>query len=127
MGPNRPAWRASLLTRSKSQPWLRVQVNGVTVTIFGCTGFLGRYVAQALGKMGSQLVLPYRCDDVDMQHLRTMGDLGMVVPLGDFDFKSDDAIRKAIARSNVVINLTGMQQETWNYKFEDVHVGLAHR
>ena len=48
---------------------------GMTATIFGCTGFLGRYVAQALGNMGVRLVLPYRCDDTDMQHLRTMGDL----------------------------------------------------
>lgn len=61
-----------------------------------------------------------------LQHLKTMGDLGMVVPLGDFDF-SEDAIRRAIARSNVVINLTGAHQETWNYSFEDVHVKLAHR
>ncbi|GAB4820521.1 hypothetical protein N2152v2_007567 [Parachlorella kessleri] len=105
----------------------RSSVNGVTVTIFGCTGFLGRYVAQSLGKGGSQLVLPYRCDDVDMQHLRTMGDLGMVVPLKDFDFNSEEAIRKAVARSNVVINLIGAQQETWNYSFEDVNVAMAHR
>ena len=102
-------------------------MNGVTVTIFGCTGFLGRYVAQSLGKGGSQLVLPYRCDDVDMQHLRTMGDLGMVVPLKDFDFNSEEAICKAVARSNVVINLIGAQQETWNYSFEDVNVAMAHR
>ncbi len=99
----------------------------MTVTIFGCTGFLGRYVAQALGKMGSQLVLPHRCDDLDMQHLKTMGDLGMVVPLGSFDINSEEAIRKAVSRSNVVINLVGAQQETWNYSFEDVHVGIAHR
>ena len=53
----------------------RSSVAGVTATIFGCTGFLGRYVAQALGSMGVRLVLPYRCDDLDIQHLRTMGDL----------------------------------------------------
>lgn len=53
----------------------RSSVSGVTATIFGCTGFLGRYVAQALGRQGVRLVLPYRCDDLDMQHLRTMGDL----------------------------------------------------
>lgn len=104
----------------------RSSVNGLTVTIFGCTGFLGRYVAQALGRRGSQLVLPYRCDDVDMQHLRPMGDLGMVAPLGSFDF-SEESIRKAVARSNVVINLVGAAQETWNYSFQDVHVKLAHR
>ena len=55
------------------------QVSGVTATVFGATGFLGRYVVNALAKQGSQVVVPYRCDDVDMQHLRVMGDLGQVL------------------------------------------------
>lgn len=55
-----------------------MQISGITATVFGCTGFLGRYVVNALAKQGSQVVIPYRCDDVDMQHLRVMGDLGQV-------------------------------------------------
>ena len=46
--------------------------------MFGSTGFLARYVINALAKAGSQVVMPYRCDDLDVQHLRTMGDLGQV-------------------------------------------------
>lgn len=68
----------------KSGPGGRSSVSGVTATIFGCSGFLARYVANALGSSGSQLVLPYRCDDTDVQHLRVMGDLGQVVMLPDF-------------------------------------------
>lgn len=68
----------------KSGPGGRSSVSGLTATVFGCSGFLGRYVAQALGSSGSQLVLPYRCDDTDVQHLRIMGDLGQVVMLPDF-------------------------------------------
>lgn len=45
-------------------------------TVFGATGFLGRYVVNALARTGTQVVVPYRCDDIDMQHLRQMGDLG---------------------------------------------------
>ncbi len=54
------------------------QISGITATVFGGTGFLGRYIINALAKAGSQVVVPYRCDDLDMQHLRAMGDLGQV-------------------------------------------------
>lgn len=68
----------------KSGPGGRSSVSGVTATIFGCSGFLARYVANAIGNTGGQLVLPYRCDDTDVQHLRVMGDLGQVVMIPDF-------------------------------------------
>lgn len=100
----------------------RSSVSGVTATIFGCSGFVGRYVAQSLGAMGTRLVLPYRCDDVDVQHLRVMGDLGMIVPLKDFDINNEDAVKRAVEGSDLVINLVGADAETWNYSFEDVHV-----
>lgn len=57
---------------------IALQVSGITATVFGSTGFLARYVINALAKAGSQVVMPYRCDDLDVQHLRTMGDLGQV-------------------------------------------------
>lgn len=105
----------------------RSSVNGVTATIFGCSGFIGRYVAQSLGRMGTQLVLPHRCDALDIQHLRTMGDLGQIVPLGDFNIRDDDQIRRALSRSNLVLNFIGADQETWNYGFEEVHVDIPAR
>lgn len=52
------------------------QVSGITATVFGATGFLGRYVVAALARQGTQVVCPYRCDDLDMQYLKLMGDLG---------------------------------------------------
>lgn len=68
----------------KAGPGGRSSVSGVTATIFGCSGFLARYVANAIGNTGGQLVLPHRCDDLDVQHLRVMGDLGQVVMLPEF-------------------------------------------
>ena len=56
-----------------------LQVSGITATVFGSTGFLARYVINALAKAGSQVVVPYRADDLDAQHLSTMGDLGQVL------------------------------------------------
>ena len=57
---------------------LSVQVSGVVATVFGSTGFLARYVINALARQGTQVVVPYRADDIDAQHLRQMGDLGQV-------------------------------------------------
>jgi len=56
-----------------------------------------------------------------------MGDLGMVVPVANFDVRDDDALRHAMSRSNLVINLIGADVETWNYSFEEVHVGIPER
>lgn len=53
-------------------------MSGITATVFGASGFLGRYVANALARQGTQVILPHRCDDLDVQHLKPMGDLGQV-------------------------------------------------
>eukprot|EP00955_Chlamydomonas_euryale_P075956 362507-Chlamydomonas_euryale.AAC.6 len=41
--------------------------------------------------------------------------------LNDFSLKDTDFIKRAIARSNVVINLVGQRTETMNFTFDDVH------
>ena len=56
----------------------RSSYSGSTVAVFGATGFAGRYVVNALGKRGSRVIVPHRCDDHDTKHLRQMGDLGQV-------------------------------------------------
>lgn len=58
----------------------RSAVSGHCVTVFGCTGFLGRYTVAKLAKMGTQVVVPYRDED-EKRPLKVMGDLGQIVPL----------------------------------------------
>ena len=103
----------------------RQGVSGVTATVFGATGFLGRYVVAAIGEKGGRVVCPHRCDDMDMQHLRPMGDLGNIITLQDFSIRDDDLVRQCISKSNVVINLIGQNTETWNYGFDEVGTLLA--
>lgn len=102
----------------------RSSVSGIVATVFGCTGFLGRYVVQQLAKIGSQVMVPFRgCED-SPRHLKLMGDLGQIVPM-KFDPRDENTIKSAIAKSNVVINLIGREFETRNYTFDDVHIGLT--
>lgn len=43
-----------------------------------------------------------------------------VVSLPDFSARDDEFIRRAVAQSNVVINLIGEERETPRFKFEEV-------
>jgi NADH dehydrogenase (ubiquinone) 1 alpha subcomplex subunit 9 len=51
------------------------------VSVFGCTGFLGRYVISGLLKRGATVIVPFHGDDVEVRHLKVMGDLGQVIPM----------------------------------------------
>jgi len=99
----------------------RSSFSGIVATVFGTTGFTGRYVANKLGKIGSQIILPYRCDFYDARHLKLVGDLGQVL-FQPFDLRDINSIKKSMKYSNVVINLIGRDWETKNFKFDDVHV-----
>ncbi|XP_006862735.1 PREDICTED: NADH dehydrogenase [ubiquinone] 1 alpha subcomplex subunit 9, mitochondrial [Chrysochloris asiatica] len=101
----------------------RSSVSGVVATVFGATGFLGRYVVNHLGRMGSQVIVPYRCDTYDLMHLRPMGDLGQIIFL-EWNGRDKDSIRRAVEHSNVVINLVGREWETKNFDYEDVFVKI---
>ncbi|KAJ8002752.1 hypothetical protein DPEC_G00162210 [Dallia pectoralis] len=104
----------------------RSSSSGVAATVFGATGFLGRYVVNRLGRMGSQIVIPHRCDQYDLMYLRPMGDLGQIIFM-EWDARNKDSIRDALAHSNVVINLVGREWETRNFPFEETYVGIPQR
>ncbi|XP_026462282.1 NADH dehydrogenase [ubiquinone] 1 alpha subcomplex subunit 9, mitochondrial-like [Ctenocephalides felis] len=99
----------------------RSSFNGVVATVFGATGFTGRYVCNKLGKIGTQLIIPYRGDFYPAQRLKCVGDLGQVL-FTPYNLRDRESIDKAIRYSNVVINLVGRDWETKNFKFDDVHV-----
>ncbi|EFC47046.1 predicted protein [Naegleria gruberi] len=75
-------------------------------TVFGCTGFVGRYVVAALADAGYQVITPWRRNEFDIVNQRSMGDVGQVVAMR-FDLKRYDSILDICARSNVVINCIG--------------------
>jgi NADH dehydrogenase (ubiquinone) 1 alpha subcomplex subunit 9 len=104
----------------------RSSFNGVVATVFGATGFLGRYVCNRLGKSGTQMIIPYRADYYEVLRLKVCGDLGQVL-FHPYHLQDEKSIREAVKYSNVVINLVGRDWETKNFKFNDVHVDGARR
>ncbi|KAL3647688.1 hypothetical protein CASFOL_008656 [Castilleja foliolosa] len=102
----------------------RSSVSGIVATVFGATGFLGRYLVQQLAKMGSQVLVPFRgCED-STRHLKLMGDLGQIVPMS-YNPRDENSIKAVMAKANVVINLIGREYETRNYSFEQVNHHMA--
>ncbi|PON31493.1 NAD(P)-binding domain containing protein [Trema orientale] len=102
----------------------RSSVSGIVATVFGATGFLGRYLVQQLAKMGSQVLVPFRGSEDSHRHLKLMGDLGQIVPM-KYNPRDENSIKAVMAKANVVINLIGKEYETRNYSFEEVNHFMA--
>ncbi|VBB31028.1 unnamed protein product [Acanthocheilonema viteae] len=104
----------------------RCSFSGNVVTVFGCTGLLGKLLINRLAKEGHQIILPSRQEPYYTRHLRVHGELGQVLLL-PFQLKDEESIRQAIRYSNVVVNLIGTRYETKNYSFEATHIEGAQR
>lgn len=90
------------------------------MTVFGGTGFLGRYVVSRLGAVGCRVIVPYRGDEHTIRHLKPMADLGQM-SLFNMSIRKVSDIEEAVAGSNLVINLLGKQNETRRWSFQDVN------
>jgi len=99
----------------------RSSVSGVQATVFGATGRLGRPVVNKLGRMGSQVVVPYRGDEHDTRHLKVMGDYGQIVMV-PFQLKDTESISHVVQHGNVLINAMGQSGPSFNYTLQEANV-----
>ncbi|EHA18511.1 NADH-ubiquinone oxidoreductase 40 kDa subunit, mitochondrial [Aspergillus awamori] len=117
------------ITRT-GKPILKVQggrssLGGHTATVFGATGFLGRYIVNKLATQGCTVVVPYR-EEMTKRHLKVTGDLGRVNFI-EYDLRNTQSIEEAVRHSDVVYNLVGRQYPTKNFSYTDVHVDGTER
>ncbi|KAM0797260.1 putative NADH-ubiquinone oxidoreductase 39 kDa subunit [Usnea florida] len=112
------------------KPIIRIQggrssLGGHTATVFGATGFLGRYIVHRLASRGCTVVIPFR-EEMAKRHLKVTGDLGRVVFM-EYDLRNTASLEESVRHSDVVYNLVGRDYPTKNFDLEDVHVEGAER
>ncbi|CAK7895513.1 hypothetical protein CAAN1_05S03928 [[Candida] anglica] len=98
---------------------------GYTATVFGATGFLGRYLTSKLARHGTTTIVPFR-DDMKKRFLKVTGDLG-VVNFVEFDARNVKSIEESVAHSDIVFNCIGADYNTKNFSMADVNIGLTER
>ena len=96
-------------------PGGRSSNSGLTATVFGATGMVGRNLVNNLGKQGTTVVTPYRGTDDDRRFLKVMGDLGKIVQLR-FDLRDEQQIYECVKHSDIVYNCIGRNYPT-KYQF----------
>lgn len=94
-------------------------------TVFGGSGFLGRYVVQRLAAQGYIVRAGVR-DTEAAKILRPMGAVGQIVPLYA-PVSSESLVARAVEGANIVINLTGILNESKKREFFDTHTDGAGR
>ena len=86
-----------------------------TVTVFGGSGFLGRYVVGALAQRGYRILVPTR--QPNLSNFLPLGKVGQITPI-HANLRNEDSIAHAVARADHVVNLVGILQETGRQRFD---------
>jgi uncharacterized protein YbjT (DUF2867 family) len=103
---------------------------GSLVTVFGGSGFLGRYAVRALAADGWRIRAATRRPDL-AGHLQPMGAVGQIHPV-QANLRYPDSVRQAVAGASAVVNLVGILAEcrfclsrSARQSFHAVHVAGA--
>jgi uncharacterized protein YbjT (DUF2867 family) len=94
-------------------------------TVFGGSGFIGRYVVKRLTHLGYVVRVAVR-DPEGALFLKTSGAVGQVVPL--YASVADEAtVQRAVESASVVVNLVGILSEAGRATFQAIHADGAGR
>jgi len=94
-------------------------------TIFGGSGFIGRYLVQRLARRGWVIRAAVR-DPEGALFLRPMGHVGQITPIA-VNVRDDASVAAAVAGADAVVNLVGILYERGAQTFQAVHVDGARR
>ena len=89
------------------------------VTVFGGSGFIGRYVVERLADQGAVITVAVR-DPENAKFLRPLGQVGQVVPVAA-NIRDTAAIARAVEGADAVVNLVGILFRQGRQTFESIH------
>jgi NADH dehydrogenase len=96
-----------------------------SITIFGGSGFIGRYIVQQLARRGWIIRVAVRRPDAAL-FLKPLGHVGQITPVMA-NVRDDGSVAAAVAGAEAVINLVGILYERGRQRFDTVHVAGARR
>src|SRR3990167_11266519 len=96
-----------------------------TVTLFGGSGFVGRYIVQKFADKGFRIRVAVR-NPIAANFLKPLGEVGQITPIQASILSTSD-VEKAIKGADMVINLVGILYEKGSQTFEALHVEGARR
>jgi NADH dehydrogenase len=94
-------------------------------TVFGGSGFIGRYVVKRLAHQGYIVRVAVR-DPEGALFLKPNGAVGQIVPLAA-PVTNEAAVHRAVEGADLVVNLVGILAESGRASFKAVHVEGAER
>lgn len=89
------------------------------ITVFGGSGFLGRYVVRALAQRGWRIKVASRRPDLAI-HVQPMGRVGQIMPV-QANVRYPASIAAALRNSDAVVNLVGILSSSGRQNFDAVH------
>ena len=95
------------------------------VTVFGASGFIGRYVVGEIAKSGARVRAAVRRPD-RAGFLKPMGDVGQVTPIAA-NIRDDASVAAAVDGADTVINLVGILFPGSKQTFESLQADGARR
>ena len=95
------------------------------ITIFGGSGFIGRYLVKRLAAQGARVRVAVR-NPAAAEFLRPMGDVGQIAPV-QANLRDDASVAAALAGAAEAVNLVGILFERGRRSFAAVHAEGAGR
>lgn len=89
-------------------------------TIFGGSGFIGRYIVERLAQKGWIMRIAVRRPD-EALFLKPLGDIAQIVPIGA-NIRHERSVANAVQSVDTIINLVGILYQGGRQRFDAVHV-----
>lgn len=88
------------------------------VTIFGGSGFVGRYIVEKLARRGARILVAGRSPE-KAHFLKALGDPGQIVAV-KASLRDEDSVRAVIQGADIVINCVGILYQSGSQKFDSL-------